>query len=127
MDMPDDDAASRITAFTENIKAATTIVVTTASKDYERDGFCCKIGDKIGLIDDELVSASDSEITCLEEVLTKVENFDEKVGMVVYLGKDASDDLEDKISDLLSDKFDSIEYQICHGNQETLEILIGLF
>lgn len=126
MDIPDADINTRIAGFNENIKVATTIVVTTASKNYETEGFCCKIGDKIGLINDTLVSASHSEIDCLEEVLSKVENIDEKTGMIIYLGKDASDDLEDKISNLLSDKYSSIEYQICYGEQETLEILIGL-
>ena len=127
MDIPDSDVNSRISEFTNNIKLATTIVVTTASKNYERDGFCCKIGDKIALINDELVSATDNEINSLDDALNTVEDLDEKSGMIVFLGKDANEDLNDKISDLLSDKFDSIEYQIIEGKQDTLEVLIGLF
>ena len=127
MDMPDEEANSRISAFIENIKLATTIIVTTASKDYERDGFRCVIGDKIALINDELVSSSDSEIKSLEEALNKVENLSEKSGMVIYLGKDARDGLEDEIMDLMDNKYDFIEYQIVKGKQDTLEVLIGLF
>ena len=127
MDMPDDNADARITAFNENIKFANTIIVTTASKNYKTDGFCCEIGDKIGIINDELVSSSDSEIVCLEEVLNKVENLDEKSGMIIYLGNDAREDLEDQISELLDEKFPSLEYQIAYGKQDTLEVLVGLF
>ena len=127
MDMPDDNADARITAFNENIKFANTIIVTTASKNYKTDGFCCEIGDKIGIINDELVSSSDSEIVCLEEVLNKIENLDEKSGMIIYLGNDAREDLEDQISELLDEKFPSLEYQIAYGKQDTLEVLVGLF
>ena len=52
MDLPDDPAQDRIDAFIQNIKLANTIVVTTASQDYEKDGFCCKIGEKIALINE---------------------------------------------------------------------------
>ena len=127
MDLPDDPAQDRIDAFIQNIKLANTIVVTTASKDYEKDGFCCKIGEKIALINDELVSSSDSEIKCLEEALNKISDLQEKSGMIIYLGNDAKDGLEEEIENLLSDKFDFIEHQIVCGKQDTLEVLIGLF
>ena len=127
MDMPDEDVDSRITSFNENLNLATTIIVTTAIKNYERDGFCCEIGDKIAIIDDELVAASDSEITSLDLALSKVNNLKDKSGMIIYLGCSCRYGLEDEINNLLDDKYDFIEHQISYGKQDTLEVLIGLF
>ena len=127
MDMPDDDTDSRISEFNSNIKLANTIGVTTASKNYKKDGFCCKINDKIGLINDELVSSGDSVVKVLEDTLNKVEDFDSKSGMLIYLGKSVDEKLESDINDLIADKFSGIEYQITYGKQDIYDVLIGLF
>ena len=126
MDMPDEKVESRINEFGKNIKLATTVGVTTASKDYKKDGFCCKINDKIALIDDKLVSVSDNVIDCLDKAIKSIENLTDKTGMMVYLSKSVTEDLEEKIFDYLS-SLDGIEFQVKKGGQDIYDVLIGLF
>lgn len=126
MDMPDDEVNSRISEFSNNIKLAVTIAITTAVKNYEKYGFCCKIGDKIALINDELIACDSSEVACLKKAVETKLDLTDKSGMIVYLGKSSRSELEDELSDYLSN-IDGIDYQVSEGGQELYDILIGLF
>ena len=126
MDMPDDDANSRLQEFNSNIKNAVTIGVTKASKNYEKDGFCCKINDKIALINDELASSGDSEIEALKNAIENKLDLSEKCGMLVYLAKDKFDSLYDELDEYLS-TIDGIDHQIVESGHDVYDILIGLF
>ena len=126
MDMPDDDTNSRINEFNSNIQLATSIGITNATKNYEKDGFCCKINDKIALIDDKLVAVSSDIIDCLDKAIKAVENLEEKTGMFIYLSKDADDEFESKLTDYVSN-LDGLDYQIMKGGQEIYDVLIGIF
>lgn len=126
MDMPDDDTNSRINEFNSNIKLATSIGITNATKNYEKDGFCCKINDKIALIDDKLIAVSSDIIDCLDKAIKSVDNLEEKTGMFIYLSKDADDELENKLTDYVSN-LDGLDYQIMKGGQEIYDVLVGIF
>ena len=126
MDMPDDDTNSRINEFNSNIQLATSISITTASKNYEKDGFCCKINDKIALIDDKLVAVSNDVVNCLDKAIKSIENIEEKSGMLVYLSNSVDEELENRITDLISN-IDGIDYQIQKGGQDIYDVLVGLF
>ncbi len=125
MDMPDDDSNSRINSFNSNIHLATTICLTKATKNYEKGGICCKINDKIALIDDEVVAASNDLIDCLDKAIKGI-NLEDKTGMLIYLSNEADDELEAKLSEFVS-SLEGIEYQIMKGGQEIYDVLIGLF
>ena len=125
LDMPDDDANSRINEFNNSIRTVLTIGLTKASKNYEKEGFCCKINDKIALINEELASCGDSYIECLKKALASIDLSD-KSGILIYLGKDCSDELEDELTNYYSE-LENIDYQICKGGQEIYDVLLGVF
>ena len=125
MDLPDGDTNDRLNAFNTNIKLATTIGVTNATKNYEKEGFCCKINDKIALINDELVAVSDTLIGCLQKAIESID-LTEKTGMVIYLSNDVSDELEEELGNALS-SIENIDYQITKGGQDIYDVLVGLF
>ena len=125
MDLPDDEPNSRMNAFHENIKLATTIGVTKATKNYEKGDFCCKINDEIALINDELVAVSSDVVSCLEKAINSIDLTD-KSGMLIYLSKDVSDELEEKLNAVLSN-IEGIDYQITKGGQEIYDVLVGIF
>ena len=125
MDIPDDDSNSRISSFIENIKTATTIGVTTATKNYEKGGICCKINDKIALINDEIVASSDSTFDSLKKAI-EITDLTNKTGMIIYLGKEVSDELENEITNYVS-SIENIDYKIMKGGQEIYDVLVGLF
>ena len=124
-DLPDDEVENRLTEFNNNVKNAVTIALTSASKNYEKDGFCCKIHDKIALINDELVSCGNDLVSALKDAVENKLDLTDKSGMLVYLGKNAESDLEDKLNDYLS-TLDGIDYQIIEGGQDIYDVLIGL-
>ena len=124
-DLPDDDTNDRMNAFHENIKLATTIGVTKATKNYEKGDFCCKINDIIALINDDLVAASTDVVSCLKKAIDTVD-FTDKSGMLIYLSRDLSDELEEKLENVLS-TLDGIDYQISTGGQDIYDVLVGIY
>lgn len=126
MDMPDDEANNRISEFNNNIKLAVTIGITKASKNYEKDGFCCKINDKIALINDELVACAEGEVEALKKAVESKIDLSEKSGMLVYLGKTSTEVLKDELYNYLS-SLEGIDFQIEEGGQDIYDVLIGLF
>lgn len=126
MDLPDDEANNRISEFNNNIKLAVTIGITKASKNYEKDGFCCKINDKITLINDELVACAEGEVEALKKAIESKIDLSDKSGMLVYLGKSSTEVLKDELYDYLS-SLDGIDFQIEEGGQDIYDVLIGLF
>lgn len=126
LDLPDNKADERILAFNSNIKLATTIGITKATKNYEKDGFCCKINDKIALINDKLVSCSNSVIECLKSALNKVENLSEKTGLLIYLGATCNDNLEAELEEYAS-TLENLDYQIMKGGQDIYDVLVGIY
>ncbi len=127
MDIPDDSAESRISEFKNNIQNVHTIAATEASKNYEKRDFCCKIGDKIGIINENLVSSSDSIITSFIEAISKVQYLEDKSGLMVFLGKDFPEEKEKELNALISERFSHLEFQISRGGQDVFDILAGLF
>lgn len=126
LDLPDGNTDERILAFNSNIKLATTIGITKATKNYEKDGFCCKINDKIALINDKLVSCSNNEIECLKSALNKVENLSEKTGLVIYLGASSDIELKAQLEEYVS-SLDGLDYQIIKGGQDIYDVLVGIY
>lgn len=125
MDMPDDEVTNRILEFNNNIKLATTVGITKATKNYKKDGFCCKINDKIALINDELVACSTSTGEVLKKAIHSID-LSKKSGMIIYLGKETSDELEEEVSSSISE-LEGIDYQIVKGGQDIYEVLVGIF
>lgn len=125
MDLPDDEPNSRMNAFHENIKLATTIGVTKATKKYKKGDFCCKINDEIALINDDLVAVSTDVVSCLEKAIHSIDLTD-KSGMLIYLSKDVGDELEEKLNAVISN-IEGIDYQITKGGQEIYDVLVGIF
>lgn len=125
MDVPDAEVSSRIISFSTNLKSVSTIAITKATKNYEKDGFCCKIDDKIALINDKLVACSNSIIDSLKMAINSLDLSD-KSGMIIYLGKDTSETLENEIDSFVSE-LENIDYQIQKGGQEIYDVLVGVF
>ena len=92
-----------------------TITISSAIKDYENNGFSCKVGDKIGAINEELVSSKEDALEAFKETISKVENIEDKCALVVFMGKNAPDDLADQIQDYMYDNYDFIEVSITIG------------
>ena len=127
VDVPEYSVEERINAFKENINNVDTITVSSAIKDYQNDSFSCKVGDKIGAINEELVSSQNDAFEAFKETISKVENIEDKCALVVFMGKSASEDLADQIQDYMYDNYDYIEVSITDGGENIYDLIAGLF
>lgn len=125
MDIPTDSGEERIPEFKENVKLATTVGVSIASKDYQSDTFNCVKGEFIATINDELVAKGDSPIEAFKNALNAMEDLSDKYAMKVFLGK-GQELLQEVLSNLLDEEFSDIEHSVDKGNQEVYLILAGL-
>ena len=127
VDVPEYSSEERINAFKESINNVDTITVSSAIKNYESDGFKCKVGDKIGAINEELVSSQDDAFEAFKETISKVENIEDKCALVVFMGQNAPVDLAGQIEDYMYDNFDYIEVSITEGGENIYDFIAGLF
>ena len=125
MDIPTDSNEERIPSFKENVKLATTVCVSIASKDYQSDSFNCVKGEFIATINDELVAKGDNAIDAFRNALNSMEDLSDKYAMKVFLGK-GQELLEDGLSNVLDEEFSDIEHSVEQGNQDVYLILAGL-
>ena len=125
MDVPTDSNEERIPGFKENVKLATTVGVSIASKDYESDTFSCTKGEFIATVNDKLVAKGDNAIEAFKNALNAMEDLSDKYAMKVFLGKD-QEQLLDGVSNLLDMEFSDIEHSIDNGNQDVYLILAGV-
>ncbi len=127
VDLPEDTSENRINAFKDNINAVDTITVSSAIKNYDSNGFKCAIGDKVGTINDELVSSKQSAFETFKETLSKVENIDDKFAMVIFKGKSSDDELMEQIQDFIYDNYSNIEATVIDGGENIYDLIVGLF
>ena len=127
VDIPEYSSEERINAFKESINNVDSITVSSAIKDYENDDFSCKVGDKIGAINEELVSSKNNAFEAFKEAIEKVKNIEDKCALVVFMGKSADDSLADQIQDYMSDNYDYIEVSITDGGENIYDLIAGLF
>ena len=127
VDVPEYSSEERINAFKESINNVDTITISSAIKNYDNNGFSCKVGDKIGAINEELVSSKDDAFEAFKETISKVENIEDKCALVVFMGKNAPDDLGDQIQDYMYDNYDFIEVSITDGGENIYDLVAGLF
>lgn len=125
MDIPTDSGEERIPEFKENVKLATTVGVSIASKDYQSDTFNCVKGEFIATINDELVAKGETPIEAFKNALNTMEDLSDKYAMKVFLGK-GQELLQDELSNLLDEEFSDIEHSVDKGKQEVYLILAGL-
>ena len=125
MDVPTDSNEERIPGFKENVKLATTVGVSIASKDYESDTFSCVKGEFIATVNDELVAKGDSAVETFKNALNSMEDLSDKYAMKVFLGK-GQELLEDGLTNLLDVEFSDIEHSVEQGNQDVYLILAGV-
>ena len=127
VDLPEDSPENRIAGFQDSINNVDTITVSSAIKNYDSNGFKCVIGDKIGTINDELVSSQKNAFEAFKETLSKIENLDEKFAMVIFKGKSADDELIEQIQDFMYDEYSDIEATVIDGGENIYDIVAGLF
>lgn len=126
MDIPDDNVSNRIEAFNDNIKNIDYINIYQASRELKNEEFSCKNGDIIATLNNKLIASSPNHIYTLSSALNKIENKEEKVGMIVVINKD-DEDLKTQLNVYLEEFYQNIEYEIIEGDNPLVDIKLGVF
>ena len=128
MDIPDsDDVEKRIRQMREGAKSIETMAVAVATRDLSRDGVTCHAGETIVLDGDVMLSAKSDPFEALSEGLSKVEGLDERECCVIFLGEDAGAEDEDRLTELLSERYPMMEINCIPGGQHVYRWIIGIF
>ena len=125
MDIPDADLNIRIDALKEGIEGISTLSISSAVKDYNSESFTCKKGDKIGCIDGEMKVSSIDTLEAIKELFAKVEDIEDKSGIIIFKGLDFDESLENDIKYYLEDTY-SLDVEFIDGGQHVYELLIGV-
>ena len=125
MDIPDANHDIRIDALKEGANGIISLSISTAVKDYSSEAFTCKKGDKIGCINEEMKASADNTLDAIKELFNKVEDIENRSGIIIFKGLDFDQSLEDEIREYLEDMY-SLEVEFIEGNQHVYELLIGV-
>ena len=127
MDMADsDDFARRIKQMENGATSTLTLQETTASRAYSVNELSCKEGDEICLLGGELICVKNNMTDCIRSGLTLVPDMDEKEMCIVFRGKDADEDAEDDVREIIEESWPGMEVEFVYGGQEIYHWIIGI-
>ena len=128
MDIRDsEDLDRRIRQMREGAESIRSIAVATATRNSTRDGIACRAGQSIVMEDDAMRAAADDPYDALQTALAQLDGLDEREFCVVFLGEDAPNADEDRLTALLEDCNPMIEVTCIRGDQHIYRWLIGIF
>ena len=76
---------------------------------------------------DIIVSKPDNAIEDFKVALNNIENIDEKVALILFAGKLATDEIKNAINDYVCDNFDCLETQIIEDEEANYCLIGGIF
>jgi uncharacterized protein len=101
------------------------IEVTTAERDATVDGHSVKAGQALGLLNDELVIATESLTAAALGALAKAKP-DEREIVTIYWGADADGDAAAALSDAITEAYPHLETEIAEGGQPHYPFIISV-
>ena len=127
MDLQDsDDIEQRILSMKNGMESLQTLAISTATRDYDANGVHCKEGEVIGLLNGDLVTASDSVIDTIMDGLQKIEGVEDKDTCMIFVGCDVDEELKDEIEARITDLCPFMEVTFLDGGQPVYSWLIGI-
>ena len=126
MDVPDAENSIRIDALRGGAKDIVSISIGDAIKEYKDSELSCQIGDKVGVLNGHIAGAAKTIKETLDILLSKIDDIEDKAGLIVFKGESCPQNLEDELSDLISEKYDYLDVQFFEGDEHVYDVLIGV-
>ncbi len=128
MDIRDSaDVERRIGQMREGAKSLDTLSVAVATRDITRDGVNCRAGQYIVMNGDAILAASDDPFDALEKTLPMLDGIDERECCVAFLGEDAPNVDEERLTALLEEINPMLEVTCIRGDQHVYRWILGIF
>ncbi|MBE6141496.1 MAG: DAK2 domain-containing protein [Erysipelotrichaceae bacterium] len=125
MDVPDSSIENRLEAISEDV-GVECLNVSKAIKSYSNDLAKVNVGDYVTYMNEKILSSDVDLLECLSKGLANYNDISFKSSAFILLGKNVDEDLEEKINELFSSKYENIEVTILNGGQEKEDLMIGL-
>ena len=128
MDIPDSgDVERRITQMREGAESIRTLSVASATRSITRDGVSCTAGQSIVLSGEAMMAASQDPFEALRTALADSGDIEDCECCVIFLGEDAAQDDEDRLTALFAERYPIMEVSCIPGGQHVYRWLIGIF
>ena len=126
MDIPESDNKARIEALKEGMEGIISLSVSKAVRDYTNNEITCHMGDKITVMNNEVIASEADSISSIKTALSKISDIDDKAALIVLKGEACPEDFEEKLSELIEEEYSYLEIQFIEGNEHVYEALIGI-
>lgn len=100
--------------------------ITVAIRDSHVNGVDVKQGEYIGILESDLVTSNASPFEAVRDLLSKVDDLDERELVTLFVGAGVSDDERTELTEALEEEFCEIEFEVYIGDQEIYDYLIAI-
>ncbi len=125
MDLSLDTADEVEQSATDSMEGVVTGLVSTATRNTEKDGIKVKAGDYLGFADDTIYYSGDSKIEALLTLAEKLDA-DDKAVLLLIRGEGASEEENDEVMEALSGILHSVEIIPIEGKQPIYDFMMVL-
>ncbi len=121
LDLPDDTAEQRISAFKSNATGIITLCEATASKDFALG----KCGDEVVLMGGEPIASGDSQLSAIINAFKTLDDVSDRETCVVFKGVGA-DDIDDALTNALLEINPMLDVTVINSSQELYHWFVTL-
>jgi DAK2 domain fusion protein YloV len=107
------------------LSSVRTIEVTRSIRATKINGLQIKRRQPIGLLDDELVAAGDTDLDVINQVLAKLDMENTEV-ITIYYGADAKADEAEEICASITEQYPDLQVELIKGNQPHYSYIISV-
>jgi dihydroxyacetone kinase-like predicted kinase len=119
------DLETNFQGMAEAAQQVQTIEVAQVVRDSNFNGFKVKLGDVMGFLNNELVSAGQSYEQVTLDVLSQVETDAYEV-MTIYFGRDSSPEQANMLAGRINELYPALEIEVHEGGQPHYQYIISL-
>ena len=103
-----------------------TIWISKAIRDANVDGISCREGDYLALYGKKIVATDADRLEAVKKVLEQTPDIEDKYVLLVFKGKDVTDEECDELTEFIEDTYDWLDVGIIDGGQEVYDFVIGI-
>ncbi|MBR6302936.1 MAG: DAK2 domain-containing protein [Lachnospiraceae bacterium] len=103
-----------------------TIWISKAIRDANVDGISCREGDYLALYGKQIVATDPDRLEAVKKVLEQTPDIEDKYVLLVFKGKDVTDEECDELTEFIEDTYDWLDVGIIDGGQEVYDFVIGI-
>lgn len=126
MDVPDDKTDYRISSMKSGLKDVSTIVETTANRDYTYHELTCRAGEEIVLLGGDLICVSQDWCEGLIDSMKLVPDIDDIETCVVFCGEGTDEEQQERLAGRIEEEFPMLDVEFIPGGQKHYHWIIGL-